>query len=218
MLLRRALLLLGVARAGKVCTGGQHYEQAAAAQCAVIEGDLLIQNTNLTNVLLSHLQSVEGRLYITGNSALENLGFASLTHIGGSLYVSGNGALKNLDGLRSLESVRARRPSRRPEGHCDRVGEHELRRDRKCRRHGLRGLLRVALGQAPPALRLREGGRGQRDVVLSATRDTMPKRHGVLQRLLHFWGVLRVAFLNCNANGKIGLELMVKLAGRGMAA
>ena len=60
-------------------------------------------------------QSVEGGLYITGNSALKNLdSFASLTHIGGSLYVSGNGALKNLDGLRSLESVRARRPSRRP--------------------------------------------------------------------------------------------------------
>ena len=114
MLLRRALLLLGVVSAGKVCTGGQYHEQAAAAQCAVIEGDLLIQNTNLTNVLLSHLQSVEGRLYITGNSALENLGFASLTHIGGSLYVSENGALKNLDGLRSLESVRARRPLRRP--------------------------------------------------------------------------------------------------------
>ena len=37
-----------------------------------------------------------------------------VTHIGGSLYVSENGALKNLDGLRSLESVRARRPSRRP--------------------------------------------------------------------------------------------------------
>ena len=196
MLLRRALLLLGVVSAGKVCTGGQYYEQAAAAQCAVIEGDLLIQNTNLTNVGLSHLQSVEGGLYITGNSALKNLdSFASLTHIGGSLYVSENGALKNLDGLRSLESVRARRPSRRPEAHCDRAGEHELRRDRKCRRHGLRGLLRVALGQAPPALRLREGGRGQRDVVLSTTRDTMPQRNGVLQRLLHFWGVLRVRCL-----------------------
>lgn len=77
------------------------------AGCEVIEGNLSLAGTALTNLdSLSSLTAVGERLWIRDNLALTSLeGLSSLTSVGGDLWIGGNDALTQVDGLWSLTAV-----------------------------------------------------------------------------------------------------------------
>jgi len=75
--------------------------------CTVIEGDVTIQGSGISNLNgLSVLTSIEGDVWIGGNNSLTNLiGFESLTNLEGNLSIIENSSLISLTGLESLTST-----------------------------------------------------------------------------------------------------------------
>lgn len=75
--------------------------------CTVIEGNVTIQGSNITNLNgLSVLTNIGDYLSIYGNDSLTSLeGLENLTYLGSGLLIKGNTALTNLTGMGSLTSI-----------------------------------------------------------------------------------------------------------------
>jgi hypothetical protein len=85
--------------------------QLAFPNCAELEGDVIINGSDITNLYgLNLLVSIEGDLNILENSALMScVGLEGLTSIGGDMeigdYTAGNPILASLTGLEGLTSI-----------------------------------------------------------------------------------------------------------------
>ena len=77
--------------------------------CTYINGDVLISGNDITTLgPLSSVQSIIGKLEISGNSQLSDVGgFSSLKEINGDLIISNNAGLKNSN-FSSLQSINGR--------------------------------------------------------------------------------------------------------------
>ena len=75
--------------------------------CTVIQGSLLINSTNATNLDgLSALTSIEGSLGLNNNNSLNNIdGLSNLTSIGGALEIENCPSLYYTTGLSNLQSI-----------------------------------------------------------------------------------------------------------------
>jgi hypothetical protein len=75
--------------------------------CTEIEGDVIIQGDNITNVDgLSVLNSFGGRLIIATNPSLTSLtGLENITSIAGDFWINFNNILYNLNGLNALTTI-----------------------------------------------------------------------------------------------------------------
>jgi hypothetical protein len=72
-----------------------------------VYGNLIIQNTSITNVDgLDNLSVVSGYFSMSWNTTLSNLtGLQGLSSVGGNLYIQSNSSLTSLSGLDNLTSV-----------------------------------------------------------------------------------------------------------------
>jgi hypothetical protein len=73
--------------------------------CTKIEGDVMIEGYEITNLNGLHMiKAVGGKLWII-NSGLNLIGLPNLTYIGGNLRIANNDGLTNLAGLENLTSI-----------------------------------------------------------------------------------------------------------------
>ena len=135
-----AIALLAGPVTAQVCPGPLllHTQAAVdAVACTSVEGDVLVDGAEITNVdALASITSIGGLLGVTNNDALDNLdGLAGLTSVGGALIVAANPLLTDLDGLTGLASVG---------GYVDVFGNERL-----AEVDGLAGLASVGGGALP---------------------------------------------------------------------
>ncbi|OLY85351.1 Protein ecm33 [Smittium mucronatum] len=64
-----------------------------ASNCSKIVGDLVVEESSLSEIDLSNIEQIDGRIVISGNTGLASLKLDGLKSISKSFHISGNGAL-----------------------------------------------------------------------------------------------------------------------------